>query len=337
MHFYQRFFLLVPGNILRILIMCGLFCLLSFSASAQCPDNIDFERGDFTGWKAWVGWHYLKADNVHDTVDVGVQVPPLPTRHMMMSSFPGDGKDPYGGFPRNCPNGSGHSIRLGLDSTGNHISMAQGLSYEFTIAPGQKNFSLVYNYALVLQNSGANMHTPYQEACFVIEVKNLTDNELLSCTSFNFHATSGIPGFYPSTEDSAIKCKDWAQGFINLNNMEGKTIQLFFKTATCSVYGHWGYAYIDVNTSCSGAFTGATYCKDDTAVVVTAPSGFANYHWYSLNNPNLGDQQTITIKPPPASGDSAFVDIFPYKGIWLYGYIKGVFFLIRSRCMLMPV
>lgn len=307
--------------------MCGFFCLLSFSASAQCPDNIDFERGDFTGWKAWIGWHYLKADNVHDTVDVGVQVPPQPTRHMMMSSFPGDGKDPYGGFSRNCPNGSGHSVRLGLDSIGrNGISMAQGLSYEFTIAPGQNNFNLVYNYAIVVQNSGTTSHTEFQQACFVIEVKNITDNVVLSCTSFNFHATSGIPGFYPSTEDTTVKCKDWAQGFINLENLEGKTIQLFFKTATCTPSGHWGYAYIDVNTSCSSAFTGATYCKGDTAVVVTAPSGFANYHWYSLTNPNLGDQQTITIKPPPVSGDSAFVDIFPYKGYGCTGTLKAYFF-----------
>ena len=72
---------------------------------------------------------------------------PVPGRHTMMSTFPGDGLDEYGGFPVNCPNGSGHSIRLGNNLAG---TQAEGISYEFTIPPGQNEYSLIYHYAVVL-------------------------------------------------------------------------------------------------------------------------------------------------------------------------------------------
>jgi hypothetical protein len=42
---------------------------------------------------------------------------------------------PYGGFPINCPNGSGHSIQLGNTSGG---AEAEGISYDFTIPAGAK-------------------------------------------------------------------------------------------------------------------------------------------------------------------------------------------------------
>jgi hypothetical protein len=42
--------------------------------------------------------------------------------------------DAYGGFPVLCPNGSGHSVRLGSTEAG---GQAEGISYEFTIPPNQ--------------------------------------------------------------------------------------------------------------------------------------------------------------------------------------------------------
>jgi hypothetical protein len=78
---------------------------------AQCPVNIDFEKGNFSGWDCWVGTHYSLSPT-HDTIDVGNLVQPLAGSHEIISASSGNGLDPFGLFPQNCPNGSGHSIIL---------------------------------------------------------------------------------------------------------------------------------------------------------------------------------------------------------------------------------
>jgi gliding motility-associated-like protein len=319
---YQHFY----RSVLKSLIVILVIMQCNLKAAAQCPPNIDFELGDFTGWNCWIGTHYILPSG-KDTIDVGaVPVAPDPLRHVMLSTVPGNGTDPFGLFPMNCPNGSGHSIQLGNTTTTTGQSRAQGVSYTFTIPPGQNKFTLVYNYAIVLLNSAGSAHTGPQEAAFEIEVKNITDNTLLSCSSYPFHATSSIPGFFPSPNNFDVKCKDWAANSINLDNNDGKTIQIFFKSATCTPSGHWGYAYVDVNTECGSAFTGATFCPDDTAVTVTAPFGYQSYQWYSLTNPNLGNQQSVVLDPPPLSGDSIFVDLTPFNGYGCPNTLKAYLF-----------
>lgn len=36
------------------------------------------------------------------------------------------------------------------------------------------------------------------------------------------------------------------------------------QTADCTFRRHFGYAYIDVNSECSGRFEGASFCPEDT-------------------------------------------------------------------------
>ena len=82
-----------------------------FVANAQtCPPNIDFETGTFTGWQCYIG----TADTVNgvNVLDLHPTSGPVFNRHTMYTANSGDGVDPYGGFPVNCPNGSKHSIRL---------------------------------------------------------------------------------------------------------------------------------------------------------------------------------------------------------------------------------
>ncbi|MES1222663.1 MAG: hypothetical protein ABUT20_44620, partial [Bacteroidota bacterium] len=98
------------------------------SVSAQCPPNIDFEKGDFSGWDCWIGTHYIDGATGKDVIDLGAApVAPVPGRHIMLSSNPGDGVDLYGRFPKNCPNGSGHSVQVGDATVG--TPKAQGISY----------------------------------------------------------------------------------------------------------------------------------------------------------------------------------------------------------------
>jgi gliding motility-associated-like protein len=287
----------------------------AFTSYAQCPTNIDFEKGDFSGWDCWIGTHSLLSAT-HDTIDVGNLVPPTYGRHQMLSASPGNGVDPFGLFPQNCPNGSGHSIKLGDSTvfTNPGISKAQGVSYVFTIPAGQNNFSLIYHYAVVFKESIINFHSEWQQANFVIEVKNLTDNILLDCSSFSFHATSGVPGFFNSPVNPDVKCKDWAAGYINLDGNAGKTIQLFFKSATCVPSGHFGYAYVDVNTECNSSFTGAVFCPDDKFINLTAPPGFNTYKWFNAANTTLGTGPKLHLSPPPRAGDSVYVEFTPYSG-----------------------
>jgi gliding motility-associated-like protein len=156
----------------------------------------------------------------------------------------------------------------------------------------------------------------------VIDIRNLTDNQRIDCSSFDFfYSTSSptLPGFYLSTSNptgTPVWCKSWTATSIKLDGLAGKTIQLFFKTADCVFQQHFGYAYIDVNSECSSSFTGATYCPDDDFINVTAPFGYENYTWWDIADPTtiLATTQTINFTPPPPSGTTLAVALDPYDG-----------------------
>lgn len=282
-----------------------------FSAKAQtCPANIDFETGTFDGWTCYTGFVTGNGTNIISLTPSGG---PIPDRHTMYSSFPGNGVDAYGGFPINCPNGSGHSIRLGNNFGG---GQAEGISYEFTIPANEDYYTLIYNYAVVFQDPN---HQQYQQPRLEIEITNVTDNAIISCSSFTFIPYGNIlPGFFESPNpgsETPVWCKDWTAVSINLDGHAGKTIRLFFKTADCTFQRHFGYAYIDVNSECSGTFVGAAYCPDDTVVHVVAPYGYQYYKWFdSTFSHVLGTQQTLTLMPPPPAGTTIAVELEPYLG-----------------------
>src|SRR5438445_10278333 len=105
-----------------------LITLTNSKLVAQCPPNIDFEAGTFAGWQCWAG--DVAAVGNQNQITLLPLAAPDPAKHIMLSATPGDGLDKYGKFPRNCPNGSGHSIQLGNELNGH---FAEGLSYQFTI------------------------------------------------------------------------------------------------------------------------------------------------------------------------------------------------------------
>jgi gliding motility-associated-like protein len=239
----------------------------------------------------------------------------------MMSAFPGDGVDPYGGFPVNCPNGSGHSIKLGNTTGG---AEAEGISYEFTIPANANEYNLIYHYAVVFQDPS---HQIYEQPRMEIEITNVTDNSIISCPSFAFFPVgTPLPGFELSPNPGTatpVWYKDWSAVSINLNGNAGKTIRLFFKTSDCTFRRHFGYAYIDVNSECSGRFEGASFCPDDTAVNVIAPYGYQNYTWYnSTFTQVLGTQQILSFVPPPTTSMLLAVKLVPYNG---YGCLDTLY------------
>jgi gliding motility-associated-like protein len=293
------------------LLLAGLFtCLCYFITNAQnCPPNIDFETGGFNGWTCYTG--YVAAVNGENVITLSPSGP-VPGRHTMYAANSGL-LDAFGGFPVNCPNGSGYSIRLGNDLPGTE---AEGVSYEFTIPANRNVYSLIYHYAVVFQDPN---HEQYQQPRMEIEITNVTDNKIIDCSSFTFIPYGSLlPGFFESPNPGSstpVWCKDWSAVSINLNGNAGKTIKLFFKTADCTFRRHFGYAYIDVNSECSDEFVGATYCRDDTSVNVTAPFGYQGYTWYNNGFTQvLGTQQTLKFPSPPAAGTTIAVKVVPYNG-----------------------
>jgi gliding motility-associated-like protein len=303
----------------QFLLSFTFFLLFSFQSFSQfCPPNIDFETGTFDNWTCYTG--SVSAAGGVNTIFLSPSGGPVGNQHTMYSA-PSTEVDYFGGFPVNCPNGSGHSIRLGNNSGG---GQAEGISYEFTIPAGQDIYSLIYHYAVVFQDPN---HQIYQQPRLVIEVTDITDNEVLSCSSFTFIPFGNIlPGFFlsPYQQDTTnVWCKDWSAVSINLDNKAGKTIRLFFKTADCTFTRHFGYAYIDVNSECSSEFVGATYCPEDAFVNVTAPFGYQNYTWFNNNfSQILGNSQSIVFNPPPPVGTVIAVQVVPYDG---YGCLDTLY------------
>ncbi|MBK7124019.1 MAG: hypothetical protein IPH68_15275 [Chitinophagaceae bacterium] len=93
-------------------------------------------------------------------------------------------------FPKNCPNGSGNSIKIGVETTG---KPADEVSYTFTIPVGQNTFNLIYNYALVLNDA---QHSPIDQPRLMVTVLNITDNTPLPCPLDPIIVTGNLPGFF---------------------------------------------------------------------------------------------------------------------------------------------
>jgi gliding motility-associated-like protein len=286
------------------------------SIAQNCPDNIDFESGNFNGWTCYTG--YTSAVGSDNLISLLPSAGPVHNKHTIYASN-SNAKDIYGGFPVNCPNGSGHAVKLGSTEAG---GQAEGISYEFTIPPNDNSYLLTYYYAVVFQ---APHHQPNEQPRMETEVTNVSDNSIISCASFSFIAIgSSIPGFQVSNLSDTIDVlyKNWTAVSVDLSGNAGKKIRLFFKTADCTFRRHFGYAYVDVNTECSTNFVGATYCPDDTLVNVVAPYGYQGYTWYDSTITHvLGTQQTLTILPP-VSGTTIAVKLEPFSG---YGCTKTLF------------
>lgn len=293
----------------KILAALGLILCLGDIAIAQCPPNLDFESGSFAGWRCLSG--IARAVSGQNQIS-------LPTtgqitgRHEIISSFPFAGYDEYGNFPKSCPNGSRYSIKLG-DNTGKHE--AEGIECIFTIPATASQFSLVYHYALVIEDPG---HLPHEQPRLKIEVNNLTDDERIACPSVDFIAGANLPGFQLSPRSYGTRkfyYKDWSANTIKLDGLQGKTIQLLIKNADCVFYDHFGYTYLDINTECNGYLPGTSYCAGDTAVNVKAPVGYQSYKWFTNNFSQLLNlQQVFHIQPPPPPGTVLALELTPFDG-----------------------
>src|SRR5476651_1575481 len=164
-----------------ILLFIAFFTL---RATAQnCPPNIGFEEGNFTNWDCSAG-----------TVDQSGVLHLSPTgpvygRHTMYSKTGNPGIDAYGGFSRICPNGSNYSIQLGNSDV---PSIAERISYTFTVPANQSDYTIFYNYACVLQDTapGGTNHTTEQKPLFSAQIYDVATGQYIACASFSYNAGS---------------------------------------------------------------------------------------------------------------------------------------------------
>lgn len=293
---------------------------ISFGAFAQTP-NIGFEDGTFNHWDCYIG----KIDSVSGYIELNSSIP-VPDRHTMIGKAFKRVVDPYGNFPVRCPNGSQFSVRLGNYEAG---AQAERLSYTLVV-PNKKSYSIVFNYAVVLEDPG---HPVQEQPKFTAQIYDVTDDEYITCPYFDFAASSTLPGFKLSAtrgyKGDAIYYKDWSTATINLRRYIGKKIQIMFTTNDCARVVHFGYAYLDVMESDGNSITGNSYCQGQRSATLYAPNGFSSYEWYTSDLKTLvGTGQSISISPPPPDNTEYALKIFPYPGLGcvdtLYTTVKKI-------------
>lgn len=294
---------------------------ISFINAQNCPDNIGFETGTFAKWQTFTGsveTILMPDKKIGNKVSV-ITSPVTNLRHTILSSK--TAKDPYGGFSVLAPNGSNYSVKLGNDGTG---KQAERISYLITVPVDKPVFNLTYQYAVVFQDPN---HVAAEQPRFNVKVLDLSTNNYINCASFEYIATSNLPGFKKSKVAGVIY-KDWSPVSINLSNYQGKQLLLEFTTADCTQSGHFGYAYLDVNENCESIIQGNSNCDGSEDVMLSGPSGYEFYKWYNDDRSIFyGEGKSITIKPKLKVGEKVILDLIPFEG---FGCTNTVSTIIKN-------
>src|SRR6185436_14662134 len=106
----------------------------------------------------------------------------------------------------------------------------ESISYTYTIPSTVTTFSMLFHYAVVLQNPN---HTSSQQPRFRARIIDVPTGLPVNCVNFDFISGNSTGGFFPSPIDPSVLCKDWTPISINLNAYIGRTIKLEFVTNDC--------------------------------------------------------------------------------------------------------
>lgn len=302
-------------------LLCKIFFVLLLLANtnvlAQLPNNIGFEKGNFDGWETSIGTRNRATGSI-DIMDPPTS--PVYGRHSILdATYNKNELDFFGGFPVVCPNGSKYSIKLGNKDPAGKM---QRVSYTFTVPSNITSYSIIFNYAVVIEDPN---HGVDQQPIFSAKVYNVSDNSYVTCPSLDFSPQSGIPGFDKSDitrppgmdgRVAPVYYKDWSTAMIDLTNYAGKTIRLEFTAEDCKPSGHFGYAYLDIDEVLSlKPINGNVFCSNQTETTLIGPSGFAEYMWYKNNDTTKPGIPGQYITVPAVDGDKYMLHIIPYLGL----------------------
>lgn len=273
---------------------------------SQCPPNLDFEDGSLANWQCAVGRATVNGSQNLITLEPSA---PVAGRHELISASTTIQKDPFGGFPTLCPYGGNYSVKLGNESVNGE---AEGISYTFTIPADVDTLTFTYFYAVVFEDP---QHAEREQPRFFVTAYDVLTGEVINCASYDYISTSSLPGFTVSKVDPTVLYKDWSPVSLQFFGLNGRDVRLEFRTADCTLGGHFGYAYLDVGTACSNILATAPYCAETNSLILNAPYGFKDYTWYSQDYSTVvGTGQSITFSPPPSTTGTYFVDMVPYPG-----------------------
>jgi len=311
----------MPKHHMRFTCCTFLFLFLYTIGYAQlCPPNIDFKMGDFTNWECRGGT--VQVASGANTVTWNTFFPDA-GRHLIIPTTNKD-RDPYGNFPIQCPGAATPSVRLGSSVAGHE---ADGLFYTFTIPATATKFSLLYQYAIVLQNPG---HQAQEQPRFRARIIDVLTDEEVNCVSFDFTSSGSLPGFQQSSVLGSVIYKTWTAVSVDLSSYAGRQIRVEFITSDCVFQEHFGYAYINVGSICNGSILGSNYCQGETSTTLTAPFGFDRYQWFSDNSFStvLGNNQSLQLDINTVPVGSVLpVIIHPFPG---YGCVDTLYATIGT-------
>ena len=312
----------------------------------NCPQNFDFELGDFTNWSCDTGsvksttdsagngifqsgvWGATSTPTISSNEIVSSPSIPLANRHEIISRA-ANRIDPYGLFSLAPPDGSNNCIKLGSDQNDPYGSpstlpgaapSAKTESVEYTINVSSPDLCFFYDYALVLMdptptsNSGTP-HNYYEKPRAIIEITDLNTNALVPCGRIEYVADSTLPSFFQSairgSDGSVIWCKPWTKAFVNLSKYFNHTLKVKFTTTDCSIGGHWGYGYLDIE-GCQVGATAKSSCASNSQTVLDGPSGFISYNWWNSNYTSIiGTGQHAIVNTGLSAGATVHLEITP--------------------------
>ncbi len=277
----------------------------SLYSGITCPPNIDFELGNLSYWSFKNG----TCSWTSGPLPVYSLTPSAPvfTRESLVA---GTGTDPRGGWPVVDPGGGAYALLLGDNITG---YLTEEADYFVHIPSGVNNYSLIYRYAVVLENPTS--HGTAEQPRFTVNAFDSATSLPTPCAQYTYVSGSGLPGFFQgagSTTFDPIWCKDWTTVSINLSGLSGKTVDIQVIAQDCTRGGHYGYGYFDMTC---GLFAIDSKICDDTLATLTGPPGFNSYTWYdSLTFTHVfGTTQVITM-PIPDTQTTFAVIIEPFVG-----------------------
>lgn len=213
--------------------------------------------------------------------------------------------DLHGNFPVLAPNGSSYSILLGNDMPG---SEADQVAYNLVVPPDDDAYNIIFSYAIVLEDPS---HAPHLQPRFTVKVFNVSRNQYIECSSFDFVAGYSQPDFQESQFQKSVFFKPWTSSTINLGQFRGEEVRIEFTVNDCAPGAHFGYAYLDILEKCTGSLTGNILCRGSNSTTLFAPSGFNEYRWYDNNfSTLLGDKASLHVSNPKV-GDSISLVLIP--------------------------
>lgn len=283
-----------------------LYCTQLKAQVVNCPTNLNFELGNLQEWICRTGEVSVGANGLVYNWNAGTQQ--VENRHTVLSANSTD-LDVYGRFPIQSPNGSPYVVKLGNNF---FERQAESISYTYAIPASVTNFSIIYYYAVVFEDPG---HEPEEQPRFSARVVDNATNQPLNCVSFDFTAAAGLPGFRESTFKPGVLYKDWTPVSLDLSEYAGKTVRIEFTTNDCTRGGHFGYAYVALDPTCSGNLSGSVLCGDQRSATLQAPFGYASYTWFAGQDFNtvLSTDRILTL-PNPATGTIISLRIVPFPG-----------------------